>query len=281
MARSVPKPRKISEFKPLFSKIAQTNHYQIRFGGFGSLLRRHLASKGVGPRFVGEEIGLLCNSAIIPGSSLSTAQVRGDFQGVVEKIAHTRSFLEMNLEFYVDLEYKSLKFLEHWIEFIASGSRDNSLGKAYNFRMRYPDEYKVDRTKIVKFEKDYDRFIEYTFIGLFPQSLNSTNVTYEGANLLKCSATFSYDRYISGETTSKSWWQGFDRNNVSDRKQNGSILSNIANSTINPVDWINRDTASRIFTDQIGSTFAKGLSAVDTIGGSFLGSGDSSTFELF
>ena len=28
----------------------------------------------------------------------------------------------MTMEFYVDNGYKSLKFIEHWMEFIASGS---------------------------------------------------------------------------------------------------------------------------------------------------------------
>ena len=46
--------------------------------------------------------------------------------------------------------------------------------------MRYPNEYKCDETRIIKFERDYNRYIEYRFFGLFPIALNSTSVSYEG-----------------------------------------------------------------------------------------------------
>ena len=47
----------------------------------------------------------------------------GDYQGLIERFAHTRNFTQINFDFYVDNEYKSLKFLEHWMEYI---SRDQS-----------------------------------------------------------------------------------------------------------------------------------------------------------
>tara|TARA_Y100001963_G_scaffold159348_1_gene262672 strand:- start:2108 stop:2956 length:849 start_codon:yes stop_codon:yes gene_type:complete len=280
VARAVPKPKKISDFKPLFDNVAQTNHYQVRFGGFGFDLRRHLASKGIGPRFIGEDIGLLCSSAVIPGSAMATAQIRGDYQGVVENIAHARQFTQMSLEFYVDTSYKSLKFLEHWMEYIGSGSRDNDLDKSYNFRMKYPNQYKVDRTTIIKFERDYDKFIEYTFFGLFPMNLNNINVQYEGAQLLKCNAMFAYDRYVSGETTSKSWWMGTDRNNISDAKQNSRLPIRRGRSTFNPPQWINADLPAKLFQDQVGSNYAHraAASAMRTLGGALLGQGTSGSF---
>ena len=52
----------------------------------------------------------------------ATADAIGHFHGVTEKFAHTRTFIQMEMEFYVDNAYRSLKFLEHWTEFIASGS---------------------------------------------------------------------------------------------------------------------------------------------------------------
>ena len=39
-------------------------------------------------------------------------------------------------------------------------------------------------------------------MGLFPISLNSTRVSYQGSTVLKASVAFSYDRYICGESTS-------------------------------------------------------------------------------
>ena len=112
----MPRPRKISEFKPLITNLAQTSHYQVMFGGLNGPLMSHLTSRGVDTRFITESSGLLCSSAFIPGSSLATADITGNFMGVQEKMAHTRIFTEMQLEFYVDSDYRMIKFLEHWME---------------------------------------------------------------------------------------------------------------------------------------------------------------------
>ena len=134
MAGPVPKPKRISDFKPLFTNVAQTTHYQITFGGFSPYLRRHLRRKDVGSRYIGDELGLLCCSASLPGSSLATAEIKGNHMGVTEKHSHQRLFMDLVLEFYVDNDYRSLKFLEHWIEFTAGASRNNDLQAGYEFR---------------------------------------------------------------------------------------------------------------------------------------------------
>ena len=76
MARSVPRPRKISDFKPLFTNVAQTSHYLVRFG-IPWPVQQHLISRGVDKRFIGEDIGLMASDAVIPGSSLMTADISG------------------------------------------------------------------------------------------------------------------------------------------------------------------------------------------------------------
>jgi len=197
-----PIPRKISEFKPLFGRLAQTSHYQVIFGGLSPNLRDYLRAREIDTRFIGESIGLLCNSASLPGSSFATTDIVGNFTGVAEKMAHTRTFTQIDLEFYVDHAYKTLKFLEHWMEFISSGSRESPYKSGYHFRMRYPEQYKTNATRIIKFDRDYRRYIEYTFYGLFPLALNSTSVSYESSSILKASASFSYERYVCGRTHS-------------------------------------------------------------------------------
>ena len=201
-----PRPRPISDFLPRFQNVAQSSQFLVKFalpfstgrGGLRSFLRR----KGVNDRFVVEDAGLLCSDAVLPGSALASVDTRGDFQGVIERFAHTRNFTQVNFDFYVDNDYKSLRFLEHWMEFISSGSGVDPSGDTYYFKMRYPDEYKSNDTRIVKFEKNHFQFIEYRFIGLFPLSLNSTRVQYGNSQVLKATASFSYDRYVAGETSS-------------------------------------------------------------------------------
>lgn len=198
----MPRPKKISDIKPILTNVAQTSHYQVQFGGLPADLMRYLNTRDIDQRFIVENAGLLCASASLPGSSLATADIRGDFMGVSEKMAHSRIFSDMSLEFYVDSDYKMLNFLEHWMEFASGGSRDDPTNPGYYYRMRYPSSYKCNRTKIYKFDKDFSRQIEYTFLGMFPINLSSTQVSYQSSDVLRVSASFSYERYIPGSTTS-------------------------------------------------------------------------------
>lgn len=198
------KPRKISDIKPLFTNLAQTSQYEFRFGGFRKGLKEYLKDRGVDPRFTGESAGLLCNSASLPGSSFATADVAGNYTGLMEKVAHTRIFTPIELSFYVDKEYKVVKFLEHWMEYISSGSGISPTTSDYFYKMRYPDEYKIDYTKIIKFNRDYrsKNELEYNFFGLFPMAISSIGVSYDAAQTLTMSATFNYERYVCGRSYS-------------------------------------------------------------------------------
>ena len=198
-----PRPRQIADILPKIQNVAQTSHFLVKFVLPNSDLRRFLRKKGIEDRFIADDVGLLCSDAVLPGSALASINTAGDYQGLIERFAHTRNFTQINLEFYVDTDYKSLKFLEHWIEYIAGAANDaDPSSDVYHFRMRYPKEYKTNETRIVKFERDYNRFLEYRFVGLFPLSLNSTRVSYKGSQVLKATASFSYDRYVCGESSS-------------------------------------------------------------------------------
>ena len=229
-----PKPRKISDFKPTLTNLAQTSHYQLSFGGLPTALRQHLNVRGIGYRFITETSGLLCSAAVIPGSSFATADIVGNYMGVVEKFAHTRQYTEIQLEFYVDHEYKTIKFFEHWMEFIASGSGASQADEGYYFRMLYPEDYKCNQTKLIKFDRDYDNAIEYTFFGMFPQSLNSTPVNYGNSEILKATVTFNVDRYIAGRADSYSIYRGVD-DNKQGTQNNNSVVEDASQSQENLV----------------------------------------------
>jgi hypothetical protein len=199
---SIARPRKISEIKPIFGNLAQTSHYQVSFGALPLPLQKHLDARGIGWRFVAENAGLLCSSASLPASALGTADIVGDVSGVTEKMAHTRMFTPIDLTFYVDKEYKMIKFLEHWIEFISSGSNILNTEKGYFFRMRYPKDYKCDTVQVLKFDRDYRNQIEYNFYGLFPISMYSPTIAYNDSQVLTVTASFSYERYVCGSTRS-------------------------------------------------------------------------------
>ena len=199
-----PRPKRISDILPKIQNVAQTSNYLVKFALPNSPLKSMMRRKGINDRFIVEDAGLLCYNAVLPGSALAAVNTVGDYQGMVERFAHTRNFTQINFEFYVDNEYKSLKFLEHWMEYVTGGNTTDVSADTYYFQLNYPDEYKSNDTRVVKFEKNYSQFIEYRFVGLFPLSLNSTRIQYGTSQVLKATASFSYDRYIAGESSSLS-----------------------------------------------------------------------------
>ena len=53
------KPRRISDIKPLFTNLAQTNQYQVTFGGLSRELQAYLLKRGVDPIFTGDSVNLV------------------------------------------------------------------------------------------------------------------------------------------------------------------------------------------------------------------------------
>ena len=119
--------------------------------------------------------------------------------GIPQEFAHTRLYTDIDFTFYVDNNYTMLRFFEGWMDYISSGSERQGVTdrvKPYYRRMKYPDDYKVDTMTITKFERNYDREIQYQFMNAFPKSVTPIPVTYGEAELLKVSVSFNYDRYI-------------------------------------------------------------------------------------
>ena len=267
-----PRPRPISDFLPRFQNVAQTSQFIVKFAlpySTSSGLRSFLRRKGVNDRFVTEDAGLLCSDAVLPGSAMASLDTRGDYQGVIERMAHTRNFTQITLEFYVDNEYKSMKFLEHWMEYI-TGSIRNPADDAYFYQLHYPVEYKSNDTRIVKFERDYNRFLEYRFIGLFPLALNSTRVSYNNSQVLKASASFSFDRYVCGESSSlardlkRAFNEIFNRGNI--ERDGTSINTNALNGEV-------YQTRSQGDRSKVEQTTSGQTGSVTTLGGNNIGPG--------
>ena len=257
-----PIPKKISQILPTFQNVAQTSHYSVQFGLPNSSLRDHLRAKGVDTRFSLETIGLLCSGASLPGSSLANIPAQGDYQGVVEQMAHTRIFTQIQLEFYVDNGYKSLKFLEHWMDYISDGGQEYPGDENYYFRMRYPEEYKSNETRIIKFEKNYRQYMEYKFIGLFPMNLSSTRVQYQNSQVLKATCSFSYDRYVAGGTTSLERDKMIDLNSYAGTREKSTLEKKTSlnyNKLNDPGVYDNPPSESKVPWNKVSSLTDTGI----------------------
>ena len=169
---------------------------------------------------------ILCTEAVLPGNNLITFNVDNDFSGVTEKMPHRKVYDQnLQLTFYVNSEgasnYYPIRFFESYISYIAGEDPNNkdSLNKLRNsnyfYRMSYPDEYMVDSPGLIvkKFEKGgkfvpptvdkanpVDRELTYEFIRTYPTAINSMPLTYGDAEVLKCTVTYSYIRYVQHNT---------------------------------------------------------------------------------
>jgi hypothetical protein len=162
-----------------------------------------------------EKLNLLCSDTSLPGSQLTTMDINNDRTGVTEKHAYRRMFDDrIDFTFYVDADkYLPIRFFESWIRGImnedpdedpfADGSgptvnkRSSLKSLAYQYKPKYPNEYMANQgLKIFKFERDYQQVLTYEFIRSFPLSISSMPVSYSGNDLLKCTVSMSYIRYI-------------------------------------------------------------------------------------
>ena len=201
MAETTIKPFNLSVAKNIIGPLAQTNHFLVTFSSLTPSVENYLADytgiKNI-KSFLSRNVGILCNEAVIPTSTLATAEVKDNFMGIPQQYAHTRLYTDTDFSFYIDEDYTLLKMFEGWMEYISSGS-DGSVSqshRAYYKRMRYPDTYKCNTMYINKFEKNYKRSLRYQFVNVFPKSMGAIPVSYKSADLLKVTVSFNFDRYI-------------------------------------------------------------------------------------
>jgi len=201
VAETTIKPFNLSVAKNIIGPLAQTNHFLVTFSSLTPSVENYLADyTGIKSirSFLSRNVGILCNEAVIPTSTLATAEVKDNFMGVPQQFAHTRFYTDFSYTFYCDEDYTLLRIFEGWMEYITSGANDDveQNHRAYYRRMRYPDSYKCNTMYINKFEKNYKRTLRYKFVNAFPKSIDPVPVSYGSADILKITVSFNYDRYI-------------------------------------------------------------------------------------
>ena len=202
-----------------FGNLAKTNLYQVFItDGWGRstvkgaepFTRKLLKDQGVNFDDFGEALGLLCTDASLPASTYATAEVKDNFMGVTQEFAHTRIYTDIDFTFYIDHDYRVLKFFEFWMNYVSGGGIPQATSGqptvGYHRRLNYPKYYKNSGIYIKKFERDYlqggKESIGYQFINAFPKSVTSIPISYGPEDLLKITVTMNYDRYLYGREVS-------------------------------------------------------------------------------
>ena len=205
MAGVRPEKLTVSTIKSRLLNVAQTSLYRLTLSippAVGASLNLTTADY--------ENINLMCSEATLPGSSINTHEVTNDYHGVTEKMGYRRMYDEtIGLTFYVDRNYKIIELLEGWMDYISVVDNTRDFKSPYaGYRMAYPNTYKQD-IFLTKFEKDHFSYqsdlprttLHYTFVNAFPKSLTAMPVSYEGSQILRCSVSFNFIRYVSERKT--------------------------------------------------------------------------------
>ena len=207
----MPSSKTIADLKTKFLKPALTSHYEVN-------IPLPEGIKSIVGTLDQADLNLSCMETSLPGSSLATFEVKNDYTGVTERLAHRRMYDDrIDFTFLVDAEkYFAVRIFEKWMRYIAGEDADRQdgetqtvVGPNYHYRVRYPGTgadatgYRCMRgLMITKFEKNMRNTLSYEFIGAYPISISSMQVSYESSSLLKCTVSMSYLRYVMTELIS-------------------------------------------------------------------------------
>ena len=213
MANVTPRPYRTSDLKSRISNLAQTSIYQIKIQPPPPVFQM-LKESGRNFDYIrqGEDLELLCESAMLPGSATATHDVTNDYHGVTEKMVYRRMYDgNMDLTFLVDHDYNVIEFFDTWIDYTTGvgvdASRNMYKSRYANYRMSYPNNYRSEMY-ITKFEKDVSypgsitsanvrpMQLQYMLVGAYPDSITSMPVSYGASDLLRCTVSMNYIRYV-------------------------------------------------------------------------------------
>jgi hypothetical protein len=224
-------PKNIQTIKNILLQPALTSHFAVKIQppqGVIEFMRARIENFDQKKL---DELTLLCSEATLPGSSMFTSEVTGDFTGVTEKMVYRRQYDDQSsFTFYVDQNYKIIEFLEGWMNYIVGEGDINSRLDYQNYnasyRVKFRDDSKHQKKQgyageisIAKFERNMGQAInttkdagtpplnatkmEYNFIKAYPISIDSMPVSYEGSTILKCIVNFTYIRYVRTRTNAE------------------------------------------------------------------------------
>jgi len=204
-----PNPSRVrtSDFKSRVLHVAQTSVYLVKLQP-PPAVAAFLSGRGLNYALSGQDIELACTQTSLPGHQLNTIDVMNDYRGVSEKMAYRKQYDNLAFTFYVDHDYDVVQMFEGWIDYIAGHTltENQYINQYASYRMNYPEGsggYRCNSVYVTKFEKDVgarksgsQSKLDYTFVGAYPLSINSTPVSYAQSDVLKYTVNMTYIRYV-------------------------------------------------------------------------------------
>lgn len=204
MAAQAPKKKSIDDIKSKLLQPALTSHFQCEVVIPEKIKTQLGYNKITVSSDLTDLLMLSCSEASLPGSSLGTHELNDDFTGITQRHAYRRLYDDRaSFSFYVNQkDYVQIRIFEIWMRYITG--EQLSFGEKTNvaYRVSFPEDYK-STIYLTKFDRDISTYFTYTFVNAFPIQLDSMPVSYDSSQLLKCSVSFAYDRYILSNDNGK------------------------------------------------------------------------------
>lgn len=191
-----PQKKLIKDIKHKILQPALTSHFQCQFNiptEVGKQLGYNSITSG---SELDDTLTISCTDASLPGSSLATHELNNDFTGITQRHAYRRLYDDRaQFTFFVDKDYAQIRVFEIWMRYISGEELSFGEKNTVSYKVNYPKNYKTT-LYLTKFERDIANYITYTFVNAFPIQIDSMPVSYDSSQLLKCTVSFAYDRYV-------------------------------------------------------------------------------------
>lgn len=249
-------PQKVSDLKQKILNPSLTSHYLVEITPPPEISGKMSEMGAVySPQNNMDLLSIPCSEASLPGSSFATIDISNDYRGVSEKHAYRKLYDDnITFTFYVDAtsgkEYYAIKFFEGWMNYISNQDFNRMPTPTYDYRIKFPEKYYAKSLIIQKFEKNFgsasNEFkpvpLQYEFYNAFPVNFSSISLSYDGSEILKCVAAFSFSRY----RLTKSNYRGSSGGTTAD--PNAPAIPELNTTTNTTADYL-KDTTNRVFDE--------------------------------
>lgn len=159
-----------------------SNRFKVEFSLPGSVLN---APSGTAFKPDLRKVMLYCDTAQLPGMSISTTQARtyGEFR----EMPYERLFDNINLTFYIDRTMDTKALFDTWI---------NSIQNPASRQLAYYNDYITDMTIYVLDKSDKSQY-SVKLYECYPKSIGSIQLDYAAKDVMKLQVSINYRYWTS------------------------------------------------------------------------------------
>lgn len=191
-----PQKKNIKDIRAKILQPALTSNFQCQFIIPSNVSNQLKSNSIITSSDLDDTLTISCTDASLPGSSLATHELNNDFTGITQRHVYRRLYDDRAMfTFFVDQNYIQIRIFEIWMRYIAGEELSFGESNSVAFKANFPDNYKTT-LYLTKFERDIQNYMTYTFVNAFPIQIDSMPVSYDSSQLLKCTVSFGFDRYV-------------------------------------------------------------------------------------